>query len=70
MANFNPANIEKALRGMRFPGDKEAILNKARENGARQEELTALETLPEKNYTNPTEVTEALSEEENSDEEM
>lgn len=69
MANFNPANIEKALRGMRFPGDKEAVLNKARENGAGQDELSALEMLPEKEYTNPTEITEALSGEENADDE-
>lgn len=63
MANFNPANIERALRGMKFPGDKQAILAKARENNTPQQEIDALNRLPEKQYTNPTEVTEALSDE-------
>lgn len=62
MANFNPVEIEKALGGMDFPADKEAILNKARENGAGEEEMGALEGLPEREYNSPTEITEALSE--------
>jgi hypothetical protein len=62
MANFNPIEIEKALRGMDFPGDKQAILDKARENGAGDGEISILEGLPEMEYGNPTEITEALSE--------
>lgn len=60
MANFNPMNIEKALQGIDFPTDKEAVLDKARENGAGEEEITALEKLPEREYSNPTQITEAL----------
>lgn len=71
MANFNPADIEKALQGMNFPGDKQAVLAKARENNAKQEELDALKALPERQYANSAEVTEALGEKSSGpDEEM
>lgn len=60
MANFNPAKIEESIRGVDFPASKEDLLNRARENNAAQEELDALERLPEREYTRPTDVTQAL----------
>lgn len=60
MANFNPAKIEESIKGIDFPASKEDILNRARENSAAQEEMDALEGLPDQEYTTPTDITQAL----------
>lgn len=68
MANFNPAKVEEAIKGITFPASKDDLLECARGNNADQEELDALERLPDQEYDNPTEITEALSDEDSSDE--
>lgn len=60
MANFNPAKIEEAVKGIDFPASKEDLLNRARENNADQEELDALQRLPEREYNRPSDITQAL----------
>lgn len=60
MAHFNPAKIEEAIKGISFPAQKEDIMNCARGNNAGTEELSALQRLPEKEYTNPTDITQAM----------
>lgn len=64
MANFNPAKIEESIKGITFPASKEDILECAQGNNADQEELDALERLPDQEYNRPTEIVEALSDEE------
>lgn len=61
MENTNPIDVEKTIAGIDFPADKEAILNKARENGAGDKEIRALEGLPEQEYANTAEVEQALA---------
>jgi hypothetical protein len=60
-------DVEKTLKGLDFPADKETILNKARENGAGDDEISVLEELPEKEYGDMAEIDEALT---GDDEEM
>ena len=57
MANFNPVEIEKSLRGINFPATKEEITKKAKENGAGREILDALNKLSEKEYQKPMDIT-------------
>jgi hypothetical protein len=69
MAEFNPIEIEKSIKGIDFPADKQAIIDKAEENGAEQEEIDVLRNLPEGEYNNPTEITEALGNVDSAEEE-
>lgn len=57
-------DIEKILKGLAFPAGKEAILSKSRENGAGEEEISALEGLLEREYGDMAEINEALMEDE------
>jgi hypothetical protein len=61
MANFNPIEIEKCIKGVQFPADKQDIINKARENRAREDVMRMLEQLPDQEYRRPTEITEELA---------
>ncbi|MBN9543411.1 MAG: DUF2795 domain-containing protein [Alphaproteobacteria bacterium] len=61
VASVNPIEVEKFLKGMDYPADKNAITNKAKENGASAEIIDALNKIEEGEYNSPTEVNEALS---------
>ena len=69
MEGTNPIDVEKTLTGIDFPANKEAILNKARENGAGDNEIKALEGLPEQEYADAAEVAQALAGENEEEEE-
>ncbi|WP_210479499.1 DUF2795 domain-containing protein [Naasia sp. SYSU D00948] len=57
----SPIEIQKALGGMEYPADKDAIVQHAESKGAGDDVLEALRGLPEKSYERPTDVNEALS---------
>ena len=61
MAKINPIDLQKALKGVDYPADRQAILDAARSNGADSEITSALEGIPEESYDRPTDVTEAIS---------
>lgn len=60
MANFNPIEVEKAIKGIAFPADKEQLRDQARENGASDTVMAALDKLPEREYQRANDVTGAL----------
>lgn len=60
MANFNPIEVEKAIKGVDFPADKEQLRDQARENGASDTVMAALDKLPEQEYQRANDVTRAL----------
>jgi Protein of unknown function (DUF2795) len=49
----SPIDIQKALSGMDYPANKEQILQKAQQNGADDQVLDALRTLPDREYDGP-----------------
>ncbi len=53
MANVNPIQVQKALGGMDYPAGKQQILDHAREQGADQEVISALEQIPDREYDGP-----------------
>ncbi|HET6269492.1 MAG TPA: DUF2795 domain-containing protein [Arthrobacter sp.] len=57
----NPIQIQKFLGGLDYPADRKAILSKAKESGADDNVLRALESLPDKTYDGPTAVSAAVS---------
>ena len=57
----SPADIQKHLRGVRFPASKQDLMDKARENGAPDDVVNALQSLSGNQFSNPQEVMRALS---------
>lgn len=60
MATTTPAQVEKYLKGMEFPGHKDDLIKKARDNRAPQPVLSSIQKLPEKKYNSPVDVTKAM----------
>ncbi|MBW8805872.1 MAG: DUF2795 domain-containing protein [Catenulisporales bacterium] len=56
----NPIEMQKHLSGVDYPADRETLLRTARENGADDDLVRQLEQLPDRQYSGPDEVTEAL----------
>jgi hypothetical protein len=57
----NPIQIQKFLGGVDYPASREALLAKARDSGADDNVLQALEGIPDKEYDSPTAVSSAVS---------
>lgn len=61
MANVNPAQMEKFLKGMKYPATKMDIISCADHNGADKQVHELLERLPDQKYEQPTDVSKAIS---------
>ena len=61
MSQSNPIQIQKYLSGVDYPVTKDQLLEKARDNGAGQDVLAALEKLPERDYNGPNAVSAEVS---------
>lgn len=59
----NPLFIEvqKHLGGVDYPADRDAIVEAARRSGAGDDVLGALQGIPDREYGDPTEVSEAVA---------
>ncbi|BDZ44757.1 DUF2795 domain-containing protein [Naasia aerilata] len=57
----SPIEIQKALGGMDYPADKDAVVKHAESSGAGDDVMEALRGLPEKTYERPTDVNEAVA---------
>lgn len=63
MAKINPIQLQKQLKGVKYPASKQDILNRAEANGNLDDSLReVLGALPEKQYARPTDVTAAVKE--------
>ena len=58
----NPIQVQKFLGGLDYPVRRDDLLSKARESGADENVLSALEGLPDREYDSPTSVSSAISE--------
>lgn len=61
MAQNNPVEVQKHLKGADYPMTKNELLDLAEQDGADERTLDLLNQLPEKTYEKPTQVTEELS---------
>ncbi|MFV0131237.1 DUF2795 domain-containing protein [Streptomyces sp. HMX112] len=59
----NPIAMQKALGGVNYPASKQDIVDHAQENGADDEIMEALNTLPEKDYDTPAAVSKEVGKE-------
>lgn len=62
MAKVNPIQLQKYLKGVDYPVSKEDLINHAKQQGADQDALSALEQIADQEYETPTEVSKAIGE--------
>jgi len=58
----NPIQVQKYLKGVDYPVDKQGLLEKAREEGADENVMNLLNQLPDKSYNSPKDVSRAIGE--------
>lgn len=56
----DPAQVQMYLDNLKYPTDKQGILEKAREDGADDMVMKTLEKLPDQQFSTRTDVSEAL----------
>lgn len=56
------ANVQKYLEGVDYPTDKQGLVQKARQNDAPPEVVSAIEDLPAEEYGGPQDVMKAYGE--------
>lgn len=56
VGGHSPANIQKHLRGVDYPADRDQLLQVARRNDAPAEVLEEIRNMPEQEYGGPQDV--------------
>lgn len=57
-------DMQKALKGVDYPADKQTLVETARSNGASEDVMSALDALPDQQFQTPAEVSKAVGQEE------
>jgi AcrR family transcriptional regulator len=57
----NPIQLQKHLKGVDYPASKADLLAAARDQGADQETIRALEAMPDREYDGPNAVSQAVT---------
>ena len=60
MANVNPIQVQKFLKGMDYPASRAEIVSYARKHGADKNVLQTLQQLPSDNFQTPAEVSQEI----------
>ncbi|TDC90373.1 DUF2795 domain-containing protein [Saccharopolyspora aridisoli] len=63
MTKRDEMRVDKALQGLEFPADREQLVDFATDREADAETLTALRSIPARQYANKDEVIEAVPQE-------
>ena len=61
MQHVNPIQIQKFLKGVDYPADKETQLDNAKKLGADENVCASLEGLPDQKFDAPVDVSQALA---------
>ena len=61
MAQINPIQMQKFLKGVDYPARKADLIANAKKLGADENVCSALEKLPEENFEAPVDVSQALA---------
>jgi len=56
----SPIELQKYLGGVDYPVDKDTLVQKARDNGARDDVIQTLQGLPFDSFNSPNDVSEAF----------
>ncbi|HEX6482703.1 MAG TPA: DUF2795 domain-containing protein [Ktedonobacteraceae bacterium] len=60
MASVNPIQLEKYLKGVDYPANKNDLIKRAQQNGADQQVLETLKQLPDRSFEGPAGVSKAI----------
>ncbi|CAM5243906.1 DUF2795 domain-containing protein [Streptomyces coeruleorubidus] len=60
MADLSPTDLQKALKGMDYPTDKQHLVERARSNHADDKVVSTLDGLKEDRFDGPNEVQKAV----------
>jgi hypothetical protein len=60
MAELSPTDLQKALKGMDYPTDKQHLVERARENKADDKIVSRLDGLKQDRFDGPNEVQKAV----------
>ncbi|MGC9669539.1 DUF2795 domain-containing protein [Planosporangium sp. 12N6] len=60
MTTVNPIQLQKFLKGIDYPADKNTLIQHARDNGADDNVIRTLEQLPRDRFNSPNDVSEAI----------
>jgi hypothetical protein len=63
MAKINPIELQKSLKGVDYPANKDDVVKAAEQNGADEDILEALRNLSDNTFEKPTDVSKALGDE-------
>lgn len=61
MSKVNPIQLQKHLKGVDYPAKKQDLIERAQQQGADENALSALKQIPDEEYGSPTDVTKAIS---------
>lgn len=61
MAKLNPVQLQKHLKGVDYPATKQDLINHVKEKGVDEDAISALEKLPDREFKNPIEVSQAIA---------
>lgn len=61
MQHVNPIQIQKFLKGVDYPANKETLLENAKKLGADENVCASLEQLPDQDFAAPIDVSQALA---------
>ena len=61
MAHVSPIEVEKHLKGVRYPTNKEELITHAQQQGASQNVLEVLKEMQEEQFNSPVDVSKAIS---------
>jgi hypothetical protein len=62
MAQINPIQVEKFLKGLDYPASKQDVVQCAKKNGADDNVNSALQQLPDRTFEGPSGISKALGE--------
>ena len=60
MVRVSPAQVEKSIKGIRFPASRQELLEQAESNNANNDVLTILENIPDKQFNSPVDISKAI----------
>ncbi|MFF9809880.1 DUF2795 domain-containing protein [Streptomyces coeruleorubidus] len=60
MADLSPTDLQKALKGMDYPTDKQHLVERARSNHADDKVVSRLDSLKQDHFDGPNEVQKAV----------
>ncbi|MGZ7043779.1 MAG: DUF2795 domain-containing protein [Methanobacterium sp.] len=60
MVKVSPAQVEKSIKGIKFPASKQDLILHAESNNASDDVLNILENVPDKQFHSPVEISIAI----------